>query len=147
MPAIPGIATELNALDPMALADRYRNVTAQRIAELDAMTDDEFAVSSVTPVGPGTYGRFMAIREFDMWVHERDIRVPLHMPGDDGAQRRRWLWTKCTDRSGYCRQEDRGSPTDRASPSRSLGPLPVGSWPKSMDALPGSKNFRRPMSR
>jgi uncharacterized protein (TIGR03083 family) len=83
--AMPAIAAELGDLDPMALAERYRTVTGQRIAELDAMTDDEFAVASLTPVGPGTYGRFMAIREFDMWVHERDIRVPLHMPGDDGG--------------------------------------------------------------
>ncbi len=83
--AMPRIAAELGDLDPMALAEKYRTVTSQRIAELDAMTDEEFAVSSLTPVGPGTYGRFMAIREFDMWVHERDIRVPLHMPGDDGG--------------------------------------------------------------
>jgi hypothetical protein len=27
----------------------------------------------------------MAIREFDIWVHERDIRVPLGIPGDDGG--------------------------------------------------------------
>lgn len=83
--AMPAIAAELGDLDPLALAERYRSVTLQRLTELDSMTDEEFAVSSLTPVGPGTYGRFMAIREFDMWVHERDIRVPLHMPGDDSG--------------------------------------------------------------
>ena len=29
------------------------------------------------PTGPGTYGRFLAIRVFDFWVHERDITTPL----------------------------------------------------------------------
>jgi hypothetical protein len=39
----------------------------------------------MTPVGPGTYGRFMDVRVFDFWVHEQDIRVPLGMPGhEDG---------------------------------------------------------------
>ena len=49
------------------------------------MSDDDFDSPSVTPVGPGTYGRFMAIRAFDVWVHERDIRVPLWLSGDDGG--------------------------------------------------------------
>ena len=83
--AVPAIAADLGAFDPPALAEEYRTVTAQRISELDAMSDEEFSVASLTPVGPGTYGRFMAIREFDIWVHERDIRVPLQMPGDDGG--------------------------------------------------------------
>jgi len=83
--AMPAIAAELANLDPAALLDRYNSVTARRLVELAEMTDDEFAVPCMTPVGPGTYARFMAIREFDMWVHERDIRVPLHIPGDDGG--------------------------------------------------------------
>jgi uncharacterized protein (TIGR03083 family) len=76
---------ELNALEPDALLTRFRRVVAERTAELDAMTDDDFATPGVTPVGPGTYGRFMAIRVFDNWVHERDIRVPLAIPGDDSG--------------------------------------------------------------
>ncbi|HQY83678.1 MAG TPA: maleylpyruvate isomerase family mycothiol-dependent enzyme [Ilumatobacteraceae bacterium] len=83
--ALPTINGELAALAPAALAERYRAVTSARLAELATMTDDEFDSPSVTPVGPGTYGRFMAIRVFDVWVHERDIRVPLGIDGaDDG---------------------------------------------------------------
>jgi uncharacterized protein (TIGR03083 family) len=83
--AMGAIGTELAGLGPEALAERYLTVTDQRLAELATMTDDEFDAPSVTPVGPGTYGRFMAIREFDIWVHERDIRVPLGIPGDDAG--------------------------------------------------------------
>lgn len=74
---------ELTALAPDALLARFRRVVGERTAELDAMTDDDFATPGPTPVGPGTYGRFMAIRVFDNWVHERDIRVPLGLAGDD----------------------------------------------------------------
>lgn len=83
--AMPAIAGELADLAPAQLEQRYRNVTEARLAELSTMTDDEFDSPSVTPVGPGTYGRFMAIRAFDVWVHERDIRVPLGIPGDDSG--------------------------------------------------------------
>ena len=77
------IQPELQTLARAELAQQYHEVTTARIAELTAMTDDEFAQPSLTPVGPGTYGRFMAIRCFDVWVHERDIRVPLGTAGDD----------------------------------------------------------------
>lgn len=76
---------ELQTLSPAELTARYREVTASRLAELEMMSDDEFVQPSLTPVGPGTYGRFMAIRCFDVWVHERDIRVPLGLEGDDGG--------------------------------------------------------------
>jgi uncharacterized protein (TIGR03083 family) len=81
--AIGPTYAELTALAPDALLARFRRVVGERTAELAAMTDDDFATPGVTPVGPGTYGRFMAIRVFDNWVHERDIRVPLGIPGDD----------------------------------------------------------------
>lgn len=83
--AMKGIHAELSALAPKALTERYRSIVAHRIAELETMTDDDFNVPGMTPVGPGSYARFMAIRVFDNWVHERDIRVPLGIAGDDGG--------------------------------------------------------------
>jgi uncharacterized protein (TIGR03083 family) len=76
---------ELVALAPADLLARFRDVVGQRRADLAAMTDDDFATPGPTPVGPASYGRFMDIRMFDNWVHERDIRVPLAIPGDDGG--------------------------------------------------------------
>ena len=82
---VAAIQPELLALSPAALTFRFHEVTTDRVAELTAMTNDECAQPSLTPVGPGTYGRFMAIRCFDVWVHERDIRVPLGIGGADGG--------------------------------------------------------------
>ncbi len=76
---------ELTALSPDELLARFRSVIDERRAHLAAMSDDDFAVPGPTPVGPATYGRFMDIRMFDVWVHERDIRIPLGIPGDDGG--------------------------------------------------------------
>ena len=63
------------------LLGRLRTVLASRRNELLAADTTLFDEVSWTPVGIQTYGRFMAIRNFDFWVHEQDIRVPLGRPG------------------------------------------------------------------
>lgn len=83
--AIGGAHAELSALDPGALTERFSSIVDQRLAQLDAMSEEEFATVGATPVGPGTYARFMSVRVFDNWVHERDIRVPLGISADDGG--------------------------------------------------------------
>ena len=74
---------DVESLDNAELLARYREVIATRRTELAAMTQDDFDQPCMTPVGPGTYGRFMEVRVFDFWVHEQDIRVPLGMPGHE----------------------------------------------------------------
>ncbi len=83
--AAGAVAASLGELPPAELAARYREVTAARLAEIDAMSDADFDAPSFTPVGPGTYARFMSIRVFDVWVHERDIGVALGLPSDDAG--------------------------------------------------------------
>ncbi|MEE9414625.1 MAG: maleylpyruvate isomerase family mycothiol-dependent enzyme [Acidimicrobiales bacterium] len=60
-------------------------IFAARRAELLALSDSQLDTPSFTPVGVQTYGRFMGVRVFDLWVHEQDIRVPLGLPGNDGG--------------------------------------------------------------
>lgn len=67
------------------LHDRVAAIYAGRRAELGALTDDELDAPSPTPVGPGTYGRFMAVRVFDFWVHHRDMTIPLGRTSNDGG--------------------------------------------------------------
>ena len=76
---------ELAALTPDELLAHFRATVERRRVELAAMSDDDFATTGPTPVGPATYARFMDIRMFDNWVHVRDMRVPLGRSGDDGG--------------------------------------------------------------
>lgn len=55
----------------------------RRRRDLATLADTDLQRPSWTPVGPGTYGRFLAIRVFDFWVHERDITTPLGRTTDD----------------------------------------------------------------
>lgn len=76
---------EVADLDNAALLAAYRDKIAARRAELSSYTAEQLDVPSMTPVGPKTYGRFMAIRVFDFWVHEQDIRGPLGLPGHESG--------------------------------------------------------------
>ena len=63
----------------------FKDVTDQRRAALDAMSEEDFAAESWTPVGKADYRRFMQIRVFDCWVHEQDIRDALGRPGHEAG--------------------------------------------------------------
>ena len=78
-------SSAMAGLTPHELLERFRSVTAQRWDELSNLSSSAFETAVMTPVGPGTYGRFMEIRVFDFWVHEQDIRTPLQRPGHEGG--------------------------------------------------------------
>jgi uncharacterized protein (TIGR03083 family) len=59
----------------------FREVTARRLASLEAMGEQELAAESWTPLGPGTYRDLLAVRVFDAWVHEQDMRGATGRPG------------------------------------------------------------------
>jgi uncharacterized protein (TIGR03083 family) len=68
----------------------WEEVTANRLANLEGMSQAEFDAPSWTPVGNDeTYGRFMRVRHFDCFMHEHDIRFAIGLPartdGEDQA--------------------------------------------------------------
>jgi uncharacterized protein (TIGR03083 family) len=71
------LSDEISGLSSSVLIERITAIGNTRKDELNALDADAMAAPSLTPVGVSTYGKFMAIRVFDFWVHEQDIRVPL----------------------------------------------------------------------
>jgi uncharacterized protein (TIGR03083 family) len=67
--------------DGAALLDEFRRVTARRLDTLLAMTPEQWDAEGFTPEGPGPYRQFMAIRVFDCWYHDQDIREALGRRG------------------------------------------------------------------
>jgi uncharacterized protein (TIGR03083 family) len=66
--------------------ERFRQVTAARLATLGAMSQGDFDAPSWTPAGPDeTYGRFMRIRHYDSFTHEHDTREAVGVPNRDDA--------------------------------------------------------------
>ena len=80
-----GFDGELKDLDPAGVAAAVRGVTEARLADLEGRDPAVVDTPSMTPVGSQAYGNFLQIRVFDMWVHARDIALPLGIQLDDGG--------------------------------------------------------------
>ena len=121
--AMGAIGDELALLSPADLRARYHSLAAARLREIEAMTDEEFDAPSFTPVGQGTYGRFMTIRVFDIWVHERDIRVALGIAGDDGGPAAEMSLDEVQGSIGYIAGKKIGVPEGKGIAFRVTGPI------------------------
>lgn len=75
----------LSGLSRKDVLAQLAEVTATRRSELAAMSEDDFAAPTWTPVGKADYRRFMQIRVFDCWVHEQDVRDAAGRPGHEGG--------------------------------------------------------------
>jgi uncharacterized protein (TIGR03083 family) len=67
--------------DGAKLVDEFRAVTGRRLDTLRALTPEDWDREGFTPEGPGPYRQFMAIRVFDCWYHEQDIREAVGRAG------------------------------------------------------------------
>ena len=59
----------------------FREITAERLGVLRAMTEADFAADTPNPLGTGPYTDMLAIRIYDAWVHEQDMRRTLGIAG------------------------------------------------------------------
>ncbi len=62
----------------------FVEVTGTRLAELEALGEEEWAAVGWSPVGDVPHATFMEVRAFDSWVHEQDTRRALDRPGGSG---------------------------------------------------------------
>ena len=73
------------SLPGSAVLDELREVTAARVAQLHALTDDDLAQEAMTPAGPGTVATMLQLRVMDTWSHEQDIRRAIGRPGHESG--------------------------------------------------------------
>jgi uncharacterized protein (TIGR03083 family) len=86
----PGVFMEVgvDARRGVPLADllaEYRDVTAERLARLATLEDSQLDDMGRGLFGEGKIRSLLAIRVFDLWSHEQDIRRALHEPGGLGG--------------------------------------------------------------
>jgi uncharacterized protein (TIGR03083 family) len=107
-------AKEAAELDAPAFLERVDDVLNRRRQDLMTIGSPDLDRPSWTPVGPGTYGRFMEIRVFDFWVHERDVTTPLHRPTDDTGARAEIALAEVERSLGYIVGKKVGLPNGRS---------------------------------
>jgi uncharacterized protein (TIGR03083 family) len=82
----PGMFMEIgiDARRGVPLADlvaEFRDVTAERLARLATLEDAQLDTMGRGFFGESKVRSLLAIRVFDLWAHEQDIRRALHEPG------------------------------------------------------------------
>jgi uncharacterized protein (TIGR03083 family) len=133
---LPGNATELppfdrvepytaqvTALDDAAFSGRIAEIFDARRADLAALTPADLDRTSWTPVGAKTYGRFLEIRVFDFWVHERDITTPLGWTTDDTGPRAEIALAEVEGSLGYIVGKKIGLPDGASIVFHLTGPI------------------------
>jgi uncharacterized protein (TIGR03083 family) len=116
-------AKEVDGLDTNAFMARTHDAFTHRRQDLSFLSPSDLAQPSWTPVGPGTYGRFMEIRVFDFWVHERDISRPLGRSTDDTGARATIALAEVEGSLGYIVGKKVGLPDGRSIVFHLSGPL------------------------
>lgn len=79
------LVEESTSMSEVEFAARVNAILEARRDELKRLGADDLDRPSITPVGVQTYGRFLAIRVFDLWVHIRDCTIPLGRETNDGG--------------------------------------------------------------
>jgi uncharacterized protein (TIGR03083 family) len=110
-------------LDDGSFASRVRQVFSDRRRDLAGLTALDLERPSWTPVGPRSYGRFLAIRVFDFWVHERDISCPLGISTADGDERAALALAEVEGSLGYIVGKKVGMPDGSGIVFRLTGPV------------------------
>ncbi len=113
----------LHDLPHEELHRQYTDITATRLAQLEAMPPDAYLAPSWTPVGPGTYGRFMEVRVFDVWMHEQDIRAASGLPGHESGPVAAQSLAEVTKSLGYIVGKRAAMPDGTTVRIRLTGPL------------------------
>ncbi len=114
---------------------------SMRYAMLPAAKWDE---EGFTPEGPGPYRQFMAIRVFDCWYHDQDIREATRPARVPRRRRRRPLARPHPDEGAAVRRREEGAARRRARRSCSTSPASRRSKRRSAStAAPRSSRRRR----
>lgn len=104
--------------------ERFRTVTAGRLAVLDRSTQADFDAPSWTPAGPDeTFGRFMRIRHYDCFTHEHDVRVAVHAPDRDDRDHVRSALDEVATGLGYIVGRKAGLPVGSTVRIQVEGPV------------------------
>lgn len=110
-------------LDNAAFVERVHATYNRRRTDLAALTESDLERPSWTPTGPGTYGRFLEMRVFDFWVHERDITTPLSRPSDDTGCAAEIALGEIERSLGYIVGKKIGLPDGKGIAIRLTGPI------------------------
>jgi len=82
---LAAFTAEADGLNRDGFGALITSTTSSRLSEMAELDPSVVDAPSITPTGIDTYGRFLQVRIFDLWVHLRDIAIPLGTATDDSG--------------------------------------------------------------
>jgi uncharacterized protein (TIGR03083 family) len=110
-------------VDTTSYLEKVRAIFDRRRGDLAALAPEDLERPSWTPTGAATYGRFLSIRVFDFWVHERDITTPRGRATDDTGVAAEIALAEVEGSIGYIVGKKVGLPDGKSIAFRLTGPL------------------------
>ena len=119
----------LRSLSGSEVLDLFRTVSAERLGQLPAMSEEEILKVGWAPVGEVPYLRFMHVRVYDSWLHLEDCRAPLgHEPSIGGVPARMAV-DEVTTAAGFVIGKKAGAPEGSRVEVTLTGPVSeVAGW-------------------
>ena len=102
---------------------RVTEIFDARRSDLAALSDEDIECQSWTPVGVQSYGGFLAIRIFDLWVHVRDCTIPLGRATDDSGPAAEIAFDQVERSIGYIIGKKVGLPDGMSLRADIIGPV------------------------
>ncbi len=100
----------LRSLSGPEVLDLFRTVSAERLGQLDAMSDEEILAVGWSPVGEVPHLRFMHVRVYDSWLHLEDCRAPLGFDPSGATVPARMSVDEVTTAAGFVIGKKAGAP-------------------------------------
>ena len=113
----------MRSLSGPEVLEAFRAVTAERLAELAAMSDEEILAVGWSPVGEVPYLRFMHVRVYDSWLHLEDCREPLGHALSGGGLPAEMAVAEVTTVAGYVIGKKAGAPDGSRVEVNLTGPV------------------------
>ena len=103
--------------------EAFRVISAERLGELHAMSDEEILKVGWSPVGEVPYLRFMNVRVYDSWLHLEDCREPLGHEPSAGGRPAEMSVEEVTTAAGYIIGKKGGAPNGSRVEVTLTGPV------------------------
>ncbi len=113
----------MRALSGSEMLELFDSVTAERLGQLDAMSDEEILKVGWSPIGEVPYLRFMHVRVFDSWLHLEDCRGPLGHEPSSGGLPAEMAVAEVSTAAGYIIGKLGGAPDGSRVEVRLTGPV------------------------
>ncbi len=113
----------MRSMSGSEVLDLFGVVSAERLGQLAAMSDEEILKVGWSPIGEVPYLRFIHVRVYDSWLHLEDCREPLGQETSTGGLPAQMSVDEVATAAGYIIGKKGGAPDGSRVEVNLTGPV------------------------